>query len=214
MLMLSKLDYKQLKTCFKKNKSGVLRKYLQKLSPLVIESESKTFLDGDRSLLHYLCMVDLVYEKELLAYDINKADELGQTPMHICCRFNSINAANFLIKAGIDLDIEDKLGRNYLHYACRNNSFEVMKILLESGIDPSVSDNFGDIPLHYAALNGNLELIALLISYCNNCLELKNWLDKTPIELLSNNPNIANILFLQKFGYHDTNIGAKGGEML
>jgi len=204
--MLMKLDCEQLKICLKKNKLGVLRKYLQKLSSLVIESESKTLLDGDRSLLHYLCMVDLIYEKELFAYDLNKADELGQTPMHICCRFNSMNAANFLIKAGADLDIEDKLGRNYLHYACRNNSFEVVKVLLESGLDPSVSDNFGDIPLHYAALNGNFELIMLLVSHCSNCLELKNWLDKTPIELLSSNPNIANILFLQKFGYHDTGV--------
>jgi ankyrin repeat protein len=89
-------------------------------------------------------------------------DPNGRTLLHWAAGANSLNAAQFLIKAGADLNARDKQGDTPLLYAVKRNHEGVVKLLLDAGADVNARDANGFTPVLWATLHGWTEGFELL----------------------------------------------------
>ena len=84
--------------------------------------------------------------------DINEIRD-GMSALHDAAVYNSKEAALFLIKNGINVNLPDRRGRSALDYAAAHNSYEVAKVILENKGNVNQADNNGDQPLMTATFN-------------------------------------------------------------
>ena len=108
----------------------------------------------------------LYYNYNLNSYD-NKNNN-HYTPLLKSCLINNIEAANFFIRIGCDINTVNNNENTCLMYSCMNNNFEIIKILLEKNIDINKKDKQNDIALSYSCgcdirSNCNIEIIKYLI---------------------------------------------------
>ena len=110
------------------------------IDPQRTDSEGKRFL-------HHICgclpdnfAVRLV--EQLLAYvdDVNAADELGLSALHIACMNGSVNTIRSLLQGGnCDVNIFDKYGNTPLYFACKHVSdskaANIVRLLCHYGAD-------------------------------------------------------------------------------
>jgi len=54
----------------------------------------------------------------ILNADIDAADSLGTTPLHVACFWDSFEVAKFLIDAGAKVNTRGRYGKTPLHAAC------------------------------------------------------------------------------------------------
>lgn len=57
------------------------------------------------------------------------------TPLHMALRNGSMDAANFLLKSGADVELKNALGRTALHEAASRGDYEGAKLLFKYGAD-------------------------------------------------------------------------------
>ncbi len=95
--------------------------------------------------------------------DINEMTN-NMSALHTAAVYNSKEAALFLIKNGINVNLLDHRNCSALHYAADHNSYEIAKAILENNGDVNQSDNYGNQPLMTAASNykGNKERFAIV----------------------------------------------------
>ncbi len=86
--------------------------------------------------------------------DINEMKD-NMSALHEAAVYNSKEAALFLIKNGINVNLVDHRDRSALHYAASHNSYEVAKAILENKGDVNQADDYGNQPLHTAVVNYN-----------------------------------------------------------
>jgi hypothetical protein len=93
-------------------------------------------------------------------------DELGRTPLHLCCESQSSTAglcATLLSLSGKKaLTIRDRNGLTPLHRAAALNNLKVIEALMTSGADITVTSSSGQTAYQVAAANENYEALQLL----------------------------------------------------
>jgi ankyrin repeat protein len=84
---------------------------------------------------------DLRRLQELVAqgWSIHAFDELGMTPLHYAAQYGRCEAAQFLIRAGADVNANDErmIGQSPLGHVADNCSLAMARLLLEAGADPT-----------------------------------------------------------------------------
>ena len=128
---------------------------------------------------------------------INKANEIGHTPLILAITSSNINDAQYLAKnEEVDLTTQGEGGKTALHHLAikendnSSNNKEPLQdvantIIIRAQTNSKKSeilnaqDNDGNTPLHYATLNCNLELIDKLIEG-GASMKIKNNKQETP----------------------------------
>jgi len=87
----------------------------------------------------------------------------GCTFLHIAAALNCNRIADFLIKAGADIDSRDYDECTPLHYAAMYGSTEAAKVLIANEADINAQDFFKKPPLQYAFERGHTEATRMLI---------------------------------------------------
>lgn len=71
--------------------------------------------------------------------DFNCVDYRGRAPIHIASINGNLDAASFLVKQNVNLDLIDNAGKSALLYACTNRHELIVDLLVENGA--TVIDN-------------------------------------------------------------------------
>ena len=140
-----------------------------------------------------------------MGVDVNKQDQMENTPLHIAC----IDGKPKIVKMLLD---NDKVNINVLNCfhecpiiaACSGNSTECVKLLLDYNSYPHRRDNKGNSAIHIACEYGNIEIIKLLLNrgVSINC---QNSHGKTPLYVACMEKQLNCVLFLINAGA-DVNI--------
>lgn len=109
--------------------------------------------------------IDCVQTLIDIGVDVNKPDQMENTPLHIAC----IDGKPKIVKMLLD---DYKVNINVLNCfhecpiiaACSGNSTECVKLLLEYNSYPHRRDNKGNSAIHIACEYGNTEIINLLLN--------------------------------------------------
>jgi ankyrin repeat protein len=105
--------------------------------------------------------------------DVNRADDIGATPLHLACRGNSLgteqhantlDVVKTLIQAGADPQAVSNVGETPLHVAAARCNVEVVAELIRHGARVMARDALGQIPLHHVAWACNDAAAELLLS--------------------------------------------------
>ena len=84
-----------------------------------------------------------------------------------------------------------------LNFAAGKGHMDIVKFLtLEKHCDPMSRDRIGNTALHHAILNGQLETVKFLIEKLKCPPDITGFLNLTPLQLASCDPDIAQ--YLQK----------------
>jgi len=85
---------------------------------------------------------------------LNRKSANGFTLLHHAAKENKIEAVEFLLSHGCDINAVDNDGQTALHKAAMFGHAEFVTILLEKGANANKCDNYGNAPLHAAITNG------------------------------------------------------------
>ena len=98
--------------------------------------------------------------------DVNKPNEVGETPLHWASSACYTEVVNLLLAApGIHVQQANKNGATPLYYASFNGHKEVVKLLLAvPGIDVNKENENGYTPLCLASYKGHSEVVKLLLT--------------------------------------------------
>jgi ankyrin repeat protein len=95
---------------------------------------------------------------------VNAYAEDGFQPLGLAAFFGHVEAVEYLIKAGAEINSPSKnsLGVTPLQSAVAGCHYEITTMLLEAGADPNVREGGGYTPLHVAAQCGDLRIARAL----------------------------------------------------
>ena len=110
----------------------------------------------------------------------------GMTPFHWACKECKLEAANFIIKHGANVNTSNNDGNTPLHDSCRIGHVELSKYLIDSGADVNARNIKGQTPLHlvsqYDYDDDRAEIIQLL--HCHGAdLAATTKRGSTPLEV-------------------------------
>jgi uncharacterized protein len=92
------------------------------------------------------------------ANDIHDRNAVGDTPLHVVCRWGDFDSVVTLIEAGADVNARGEYGMTPLFAAVDSQSAVIARLLLDSGADPSMkAQGYGtdETPLFFARLRDN-----------------------------------------------------------
>lgn len=105
---------------------------------------------------------------------VNDRDENGNLPIVNSAEFHMLDAVNFLISLGADVNKKDKYCTSALYKAMYSYAFNekdrqerlnVIKSLLKAGANPNTNFRFGPTPLNASSQQNLSEVFYLLLSY-------------------------------------------------
>ncbi len=96
---------------------------------------------------------------------VNTTADDGFQPLGLACFFGHLETAEYLIKAGAQINSPSKNGLQAapIQSAAAAGHFEIVLLLLRHGADPNIREQGGYTPLHAAAQNGDIDLLRALI---------------------------------------------------
>ena len=95
--------------------------------------------------------------------DVNAAQVDGTTALHWAVRWDDLETADLLIRAGANVSAATRAGATPLQLAATNGSAEMIEKLIKAGADPNAPlTKFGDTPLMMAARTGKPDAIRTL----------------------------------------------------
>jgi len=130
------------------NDAVIARSYwkVKGLIYLKISPNRLSFDDLDFPLKEAALNKDLRMTQTLIkrGADINMANKLGETALHIAVRENAFNIIKALIKAGANVNVGDTVGNTPLHYV---DHPKIAKLLLSHKANPNKPNNKKQTPL-------------------------------------------------------------------
>ena len=105
----------------------------------------------------------------------------GSPTLHQWALYAYVEAVQFLLDHGADINILDNKGRSALEYATgalnwskTSKAEQVVKLIIQAGADVNVKSTLGHTPLIWAARAGNLKITKLLIEKGANVHDTDN----------------------------------------
>ncbi|XP_065334666.1 uncharacterized protein LOC135935955 [Cloeon dipterum] len=152
----------------------------------------------------------------LMAKDINLEvkNKRGQTYLHLAAERGDLEALQFWVELGGDLDVVDDEGSTALHFAARGghlqfvnglldhitkNAKNSVESVLEKRARANRCDNFGRTPLHFAASSKNVDLVQMLLDIDAD-LTLTDLEGKNAMHYAVNNERMLRFI-IEKNGY-------------
>ena len=101
---------------------------------------------------------------------------------HLAAYFGVEEAADALLKRGVDVDTKDSDGRSPISYAAENGYDGVINLLLHTAlVDTDSNDNNGRTPLLFAAEKGHEAVVKLLLKTGKISADSKDFNGRTPL---------------------------------
>ena len=124
--------------------------------------------------------------------DLKSTNELGETPLHIACRYGQVEILRLFLNFNTSLcnKMCDKLslsGETPLHLACLHvdSTTEIVNLILDncqlSTIDSP--DKYGDTPLMNSCRAGSIHLVERLVKMGCNPFSINNSTKETPVHI-------------------------------
>mmetsp|Transcript_12106 Transcript_12106/g.27695 ORF Transcript_12106/g.27695 Transcript_12106/m.27695 type:complete len:183 (-) Transcript_12106:240-788(-) len=103
--------------------------------------------------------------KALPAEALGQRDDAANTPLIWACHAGQTDAVQFLIGAGVDVNVKGFLGNTALSRAARHGHVEIVKALLGSPSMTTVNalNDKKQTPLHFAAFRVHPEVVAVML---------------------------------------------------
>jgi len=79
-----------------------------------------------------------------------------------CIENNKLDALDYLLIKGLDVNARDKEGRTLLMHALKLRSIKIVEALLSRGADPAIADNMGLRAVDYAAMSYLISIVKKL----------------------------------------------------
>ena len=114
--------------------------------------------------------------------NINAADEVGNTPLHLALGLGETNIAEWLISQGADLNIKANDGRSMTHAAAAGGQIELLKKLLVESLKLDDKNVLGQTPLHLAVAAGQTETVEWLLKQ-DQKVSIQDANNNTPLHL-------------------------------
>ncbi len=124
----------------------------------------------------------------------------GMTALHVAAAENSKEAAFFLIKNGINVNLPDPKGMSALHYAADHSSYEIAKAIVENKGDVNQTDIYGHQPLmtavnNYRGTKEQFDLIELLLQHgADKNFKGKSGMSPLDVAIRDEDPEFAGII--------------------
>ena len=136
------------------------------------------------------------------ALDINKADDYGQTALHMAAEKGNSEVVQLILEhKDVDINKADKNMRTALHLASSEGHIEVAQLLVEEEEMISINkiDNNGNMAIHYAAEYGHTNIAKLLLNEEGTAINIENVHGETPLVSASchGNSEVAKLLLLE-----------------
>ena len=108
--------------------------------------------DSDNELstpLHSIAKNNLikVFEKNQARWTLDEKNNKGNTPLHIGCKYNSIDVVEALIRNGSNIDLVNNKEETPIFIASKKDCIEIVYILYKKGADARIKS--------FAGLNAN-----------------------------------------------------------
>ena len=114
--------------------------------------------------------------------NINAADEVGNTPLHLALGLGETNIAEWLISQGVDLNIKANDGRSMTHAAAAGGQIELLKKLVVESLKLDDKNVLGQTPLHLAVAAGQTETVEWLLKQ-DQKVSIQDANNNTPLHL-------------------------------
>lgn len=152
--------------------------------------------------------IQMVEELIRIGADVNKINDLGETPLYEVSRLD-IEMAQLLLSHGVDINWGNNRGETCLHKATSYRYPRMAQFLLEHGASINQTDNNGQTPLHWVFQDGDLETLQLLLSYGAD-VNCANNLGDTPLHKAVRYGPVDRVGLLIEYGAHINQINKKG----
>jgi ankyrin repeat protein len=120
-----------------------------------------------RPLILAVLKGDLIVVSALLdpGIDVNSADQVGHTSLHLAAMNNNVELLKVFIDASANIEAKDGItGATPLHFACAFGSADAARFLLTCHADANAKNDSGNTPLHVAAEKGDSTLVKILLA--------------------------------------------------
>jgi uncharacterized protein len=121
------------------------------------------------SALHEACdngNLQLVKLLVLNGADVNRINDLGETPIFLAAQNRHWDVATWLVQNGARPSATNDLGNTILHELAQQDDSTALHEACTLGIDPDVQNKLGETALHIAAAKGHALTAIALIERC------------------------------------------------
>lgn len=124
------------------------------IAEMLLRQEKEDEAEADGTLMHRAAKLGLtaaVHKQMSYGFDAMRADNNGDTPLHLAVREGNIETVRVLLDAS-DVNQPNNQGLTPLHWASLRGDEELCTMLLEYGADPDIRDEHLDglSPIHVA----------------------------------------------------------------
>eukprot|EP00945_MAST-04E_sp_MAST-4E-sp1_P002851 g2851.t1 len=122
-------------------------------------------IHGNTSLLLAVHAGSLRLVQTCLAwgFDPNRANNFGETPLHVAAATGREEIAEMLVYANADVAAVDSVDRSVIHNAAEFGSYHIVKALVDRGALMDVQDSDGMTPMHLSSAHGHLECVSFMV---------------------------------------------------
>ncbi len=98
--------------------------------------------------------------------DLQSLPGVEYTPLHVVAENNRVEAAEFLLNHGVDIDAKDERGATPLMWAARAGKSQMLRFLLKQGAKPSIKDHANQTAFIMAVDKEFVKSVEELAPYC------------------------------------------------
>ncbi len=132
----------------------------------MLDSGFKQFLDNQKfaAAVHH-GKTETIIEMWEKGFDINTADDQGQTGLHHAVNSDQIESLKILLALGANPNIVNGLGSTPLYLAAKKGLNEIAAELVQSNADVDIANGLGETPLQVAIVLSHNYIAQILSSY-------------------------------------------------